>query len=373
MSGHHALVSGASGLAGWAVVDELLANYPATGTFERVTALVNRPLRLEDSFWPASSPERPRLSLVDGVNLLEGSEAEFADFLKQHVPNVASVTHVYYFAYKQEDIWEVEVRANTTMLERVVSALELLAPGLQFIAFPSGTRGYGIYVPGGLHKAPLVESMDPLPEPYRSQVFYFAFQELLRKASSGKSWTWAELRPDAIIGFTPHGSTYNLTAHWAAYLSAYARVEGRGASVAFPGTVACYDAQSNDASAAILARTAIWASLHPGRTGGETYNVADSAAPMTMRTRWPALAAYFGLVGAPPDPAATRPGAYVKMHAGRAENWKGEFLDTVGDYLSSNRQLSLDKLRSAGFDEERDPIKSWHMAFDRFSAASIIP
>ncbi|EJD42572.1 hypothetical protein AURDEDRAFT_168383 [Auricularia subglabra TFB-10046 SS5] len=63
---------------------------------------------------------------------------------------------------------------------------------------------------------------------------------------------------------------------------------------------------------------------------------------MTMRARWPALAAYFGLVDAAPDPAVTRPGAYAKMHAGRAENWKGEFLDTVGDYLSFDRQVSLD-------------------------------
>ena len=94
MSGNHALVLGASGLAGWAVVDELLANYPAAGTFKRVTALVNRPLKLQDSFWPSPSPERPELSLVSGANLLDD---DFAGFLEQHVPDVASVTHVYYF------------------------------------------------------------------------------------------------------------------------------------------------------------------------------------------------------------------------------------------------------------------------------------
>lgn len=382
MSDNHALVLGASGLAGWAVVDELLSNYPAAGTFKRVTALVNRPLKLEDAFWPSPSPERPNLSLVSGANLLEGSANDFAGFLKDRVLDVASVTHVYYFAYKQEDKWEVEVHANTAMLERVIGALELLAPGLQFIAFPSGTRGYGIYLPGGLHKAPLVESMDPLPEPHRSQIFYFALQDLLRKASAGKRWTWAEVRPDAIVGFAPNGSTFNLTAHWATYLSTYATVEGPGAAVSYPGTEACYDAQSTDASSAMIARAAIWASLHPDRTGGQTYNIADSAKPMTMRARWPALAAYFGLIGADPDPKGTMPGAYVKKHAeklkgqdaaAKAENWKGEFLDSVGEYLSFDRQLSLDKLRAAGFDEERDPIQSWHAAFDKFRAAGIIP
>lgn len=45
--------------------------------------------------------------------------------------------------------------------------------------------------------------MDPLPEPHRSQIFYFALQDLLRKASAGKRWTWAEVRPDAIVSSSP--------------------------------------------------------------------------------------------------------------------------------------------------------------------------
>lgn len=97
MSGNHALVFGASGLAGWAVVDELLSNYPAHGTFRKVTALVNRPLKLEDSWWPAPSPDRPELELIAGVNLLNGSVEEFTAFLKDKVKDVGAVTHVFYF------------------------------------------------------------------------------------------------------------------------------------------------------------------------------------------------------------------------------------------------------------------------------------
>lgn len=47
--GAHALVFGASGLAGWGVVDQLLENYPAEGTFSKVTALVNRPFSVAES------------------------------------------------------------------------------------------------------------------------------------------------------------------------------------------------------------------------------------------------------------------------------------------------------------------------------------
>lgn len=88
----HALVFGASGLAGWGVVDQLLSNYPFEGTFSKVTALANRPLNVEDSYWP--SPSLPKLNLVSGINLTsEGFAHEFAS----KVEDLGSVTHVFYF------------------------------------------------------------------------------------------------------------------------------------------------------------------------------------------------------------------------------------------------------------------------------------
>ncbi|KAK0647305.1 Short chain dehydrogenase sirS [Lasiodiplodia hormozganensis] len=384
MSENHALVFGASGLAGWAVVDELLSNYPAHGTFRKVTALVNRPLKLEDSWWPAPSPDRPELELIAGVNLLNGSVEEFTAFLKDKVKGVDTVTHVFYFAYKQEDDWSVETRVNTGMFERVVGAVDTLARGLKFFVFPSGTRGYGIHVPGGLHKAPLVETMDPLPEPYRSNVFYYNYQSTLRTASADKPWTWAEIRPDAIIGFSPTGSTYNLTAHWATYLSAFALVHGRGARVPFPGTAAGWaDAPSNDASSAIIARAAIWASLHPDVSSGQLFNIADEEKPLAMSERWPRLAAWFGLEGVGPaseGEEVLRPGKFVERHKEVLERagvkgasvWQAEALDTVGECYAFDRRLGLGKIRAAGFVEERDAVESWWRAFERFREAGMI-
>ena len=97
-SANHALVFGASGLAGWAVVDQLLDNYPAEGTFSKVTALVNRPLSLASSHWPSPSPSRPSLDLVSGVNLLaDGTIEELSETLKEKVQDIANVTHAFYF------------------------------------------------------------------------------------------------------------------------------------------------------------------------------------------------------------------------------------------------------------------------------------
>ena len=151
--------------------------------------------------------------------------------------------------------------------------------------------------------------------------------------------------------------------------------------MAFPGTDACWVALSTDASAAMIARASIWAALHPECTSGQIFNIADSAKPKAMKERWPALAAYFGLVGVGPgEEPGLMPGEYVQKHQdvlrerGIKSNdvFGAKFLDTVGFYLSFDRQLSLEKIRNAGFEEEVNSDLAWFKAFDRFKEAGMI-
>ena len=93
MSGSHALVIGASGLIGWGVVNQLLRSYPSTGTFSKVTALVNRPLKLEDVFWPTDGPE---LELISGIDLLSSDE-ELEQMILEKLEDVKSIRYVFYF------------------------------------------------------------------------------------------------------------------------------------------------------------------------------------------------------------------------------------------------------------------------------------
>ncbi len=51
----------------------------------------------------------------------------------------------------------------------------------------------------GLPKVPCKESDPRIPEPYADEVFYYAQYDLLKKLSHGKNWTFAEIRPDAIV------------------------------------------------------------------------------------------------------------------------------------------------------------------------------
>ena len=94
-SSKHAIVFGASGIIGWAVVDELLRCGGGSGPFSKVTAVTNRPLRAPESFWPENL-NQPDLQLVSGVNLRHGGRTTLADYLRLVVKDVETVTHIYY-------------------------------------------------------------------------------------------------------------------------------------------------------------------------------------------------------------------------------------------------------------------------------------
>ena len=91
---NHAVVFGASGLIGWALVDQLLGSYAHSGSFSKVTAITNRALSRSETYWPKS--HRPDLQLVSGIDLRQGDGTTLAHSLKQVVQDVENVTHIYY-------------------------------------------------------------------------------------------------------------------------------------------------------------------------------------------------------------------------------------------------------------------------------------
>jgi len=107
---HHALVFGASGILGWAIVNEILSNYPNQGTYSKITALTNRSLSREDALWPAAAPGMPELDIVSGIDLTKGTVEEVKEVMMERVPSIGTVTHVFYFGKNLPIVnyyWEV--------------------------------------------------------------------------------------------------------------------------------------------------------------------------------------------------------------------------------------------------------------------------
>jgi nucleoside-diphosphate-sugar epimerase len=86
-----ALIFGASGVTGWAFVNEILNDYPKKEIWGKVHALTNRPLSQKDSMWPNDE----RLDIVSGIDLLKGSQQDLEDALR-NIEGIDKVTHVYY-------------------------------------------------------------------------------------------------------------------------------------------------------------------------------------------------------------------------------------------------------------------------------------
>lgn len=84
-----ALVFGASGITGWALLREAL-KYPTTTAFQRVIGLTNRPLDRSTSFLPDDS----RLTLAHDIDLTKSIDdvaAKLAD-----IEGIKGVTDVYF-------------------------------------------------------------------------------------------------------------------------------------------------------------------------------------------------------------------------------------------------------------------------------------
>jgi nucleoside-diphosphate-sugar epimerase len=86
---YRALVFGASGITGWAVVREAL-QYPTSTTFDRIIGLTNRPLTKSE----AILPEDERLELHSNVDLSAGVSAVEARL--KRIDGIEGVTHVYF-------------------------------------------------------------------------------------------------------------------------------------------------------------------------------------------------------------------------------------------------------------------------------------
>jgi hypothetical protein len=98
---NHALVFGASGISGWAIVNQILSDYPAKGVFSAVTALTNRPLPAEYTTWPKDS----RLDVVSGLDLMKGSQEDLEAAMKEKIKGIEDVTQVYFFGKIARASW----------------------------------------------------------------------------------------------------------------------------------------------------------------------------------------------------------------------------------------------------------------------------
>jgi hypothetical protein len=297
-------------------------------------------------------------------------------------------------AYKANTDNVVEVRENTDMFKRAITAADAVCLALEFVVNQTGAKTYGCHLlrnrPPYL-VPPFHEDGPKLGYPGGETLFYYPQIVWLADFARDKKWLWAETRPDIIIGFVPNQNFYSLGMALGFFFSLYREINGEGAECPFPGTEASWSAKSQDSSADMIARQTLHVALSPKTKKGDAFNVADEQATHTWRNKWPVLCAYFGLKGvkaAEDEPIEVR--RYIKenkaaweraeekygLQKGQADNERvfPGFEHFLLSLFDTDRQYDMSKLYGeAGFKEQRSAGKAWGLVFDRMRRAKLIP
>lgn len=234
---------------------------------------------------------------------------------------------------------------------------------------------------------PLKESYPRIPEPWASKIFYYTQYDKLKELSQGKSWTFTDIRPDGIVGFTPASNAMNMAQGMAIYLTIYREVNGAGAVVPYPGSTKAYNCTHHDTFQDILSRLEIYAALNPAKCGdGGVFNATDGRT-VTWAQVWPRLCEHFGLVGQGPAEGSEPIEAFVKGNRAvwtalaKKHNLKESVIDEQGwghlhfmmvDF-DFDREFDMSRAREVGFHEEIDTVEGYIVAWNRMRAAKILP
>lgn len=140
-----ALVFGASGVSGYAILKELL-KYPAPNTFSRIIGLTNRGLNREI----AQLPEDHRIELYSDLDLTQRNQTLLH---LQHIPGIDKTTHVFFTAYTGHGKPYKELKQiNTEILTNALGTCEIVCPEMKFFTLQTGGKVISPRTRTGCHK-----------------------------------------------------------------------------------------------------------------------------------------------------------------------------------------------------------------------------
>jgi len=346
---HTALIAGAAGLVGRAIVDEL-----RRGGDWNIIGIGRRAQTLPGVRWIA-------VDLVD------------ANDCREKLGGLRNVSHVFYAGrYDHPEGIPESVEINTAMLVNLIEALEP-AGSLQHVHAVHGSKYYG-------------HQLGPVAVPLREEQpraanrnFYFNQEDFLIERTRNASWHYSTSRPHSFCDpAVDHPRSIGLV------IAAYALIQRElGLPLDFPGTEKGYNTLTQFTDLALLARSLVWMATEP-RCANQSFNVVNGDYPR-WSDLWPDFAKTFGMqVGTPQNIQLAEwiqdksPvwNAVVKKHGLRATDVHALALWPYGDYqLRPQWDIvsSMDKARALGFSETVDTPAMFRRQFDNYRSHGIIP
>ena len=283
--GAYALVVGASGITGSALVDQLVASRWRVSGLSR-TAVAGSPA--EHVSADLRSPESLQAALAD-----------------------LRPTHVFFTAWSRQESEAENIRVNAGMVRDL---LAVLGPkgSVRHVALVTGLKHYlgpfEAYGQGDVPDTPFLEDAERLDV----DNFYYAQEDELFAAAASYGFTWSVHRSHTVIGYAV-GNAMNL----ASTLVAYAGIQRRlGRPFVFPGSRAQWDGVVDLTDAGLLADHQLWAATTP-EAADTAFNVVNGDV-VRWRRLWPRLAAHLGVE---PEGPTDVPQPLEQQMAGADQVW----------------------------------------------------
>jgi nucleoside-diphosphate-sugar epimerase len=353
-TGRTALVVGATGISGSALVDQL------TAEGWDVLALSRR-----------AGADRP------GVRWISADLRSADDLRRVLAPE--QPTHVFFTAWSRQATEQENIDVNGGMVRDLLAALD--GAPVEHAALVTGLKHYlgpfEAYGQGAMPDTPFHEEEERLDAPN----FYYAQEDELFAAASRQGFAWSVHRSHTVIGHAV-GNQMNMGLTLAVYAS---MCRDLGRRFVFPGSETQWNGLTDVTDATVLADQMIWAATaEAGRD--EAFNVVNGDV-FRWRWMWPRLAAHFGLeaegfVGEPRPLEQQMAGmgdewARIARDAGLAEADLGRIASWWHTDADLGRDIEvvtdISKSRLAGFATHHRTLDSFLDLFERYRSEGLIP
>ncbi len=262
-----ALVVGATGITGSALIDQLL-----------------------DRGWQVSGLARRPDALRAGVTGI-AADLQDAQATRAALAGVAP-THVFITTWARQANEAENIRVNGAMVRNLLDALQP-ARSVQHVALVTGLKHYlgpfEAYAQGALPQTPFREEQGRLDV----DNFYYAQEDEVFAAAKRDGFHWSVHRPHTVIGAAV-GNAMNMGTTLAVYASL---CKASGRPFYFPGSAAQWNGLTDMTDARQLARQLIWATQTPGAFD-QAFNIVNGDV-FRWSWMWQRLAQWFELEAAP--------------------------------------------------------------------------
>ena len=349
-----ALVVGASGITGSAIVDQLA-----------------------EAGWDVVALARRAGRSIAGVRWITADLRSAADL--NRVLAAETPDQVFFTAWSRQQTEELNIEVNAGMVRDLLAALDH-AP-VQHVALVTGLKHYlgpfESYGKGAMPDTPFREEAPRLDVPN----FYYVQEDELFAAAARNGFTWSVHRSHTVIGHAV-GNLMNMGLTLAAQASISKHL---GMPFVFPGSETQWNGLTDMTDATILAEQMIWAANSPDGAD-QAFNIVNGDV-FRWRTMWPLIAAYFGVE---PEGFDDVPRPLETQMAGMESVWAEiaakhglvePDLSRIASWWHTDADLGRDlevltdisKSRLAGFTAHHRTADSFVALFDRYRAERLIP